>query len=103
MERSTQQMSSLRGIVLLVGLLAASVAFSQTSTATLTGTVRDSTGAILPSVAVTVTNTDRNVSQMIVTNDAGNYVFPALIPGAYSVSAELPAFKKFVRDGITLQ
>src|SRR5206468_111978 len=36
-------------------------------------------------------------------NEAGNYVLPALIPGNYSVSAELPGFKKFVREGVVLQ
>src|SRR5262245_32151520 len=96
-------MSSFRGIAIVVALLVALPGFSQTSTATLTGTVRDSSGAILPAVTVTVTNIDRNAAQMLVTNDAGNYVFPALVPGTYSVSAELPGFKKFLRDGITLQ
>jgi len=96
-------MSGFRAIALVMGLLAALPAFAQTSTATLTGTVRDSTGAILPAVTVTATNSEKNASQTLVSNDAGSYVFPALLPGIYSVSAELPGFKKFVREGITLQ
>src|SRR5262245_1649110 len=95
--------SGFRAIALVLGLLAALPAFAQTSTATLTGTVRDSTGAILPAVTVTATNSEKNASQTLVSNDAGSYVFPALLPGIYSVTAELPGFKKFVRDGITLQ
>src|SRR5262245_7190118 len=96
-------MSGFRAIALVLGLLAALPSFAQTPTATLTGTVRDSTGAILPAVTVTATNSEKNASQTLVSNDAGSYVFPALLPGTYSISADLPGFKKFLRDGITLQ
>src|SRR5213593_3686472 len=75
----------------------------QTSTATLTGTVRDSSGAVLPGVAITVTSTERNTSYSTISNETGNYVVPALNPGAYSVAAELTGFKKFVQEGIVLQ
>src|SRR5262245_50782460 len=96
--------SSFRAIALVLGLLLAALpALAQTSTATLTGTVRDSTGAILPAVTVTATNSEKNASQTLISNDDGSYVFPALLPGTYSISAELPGFKKFLRDGITLQ
>jgi hypothetical protein len=87
------------GLVLFTQL--ASVA--QTSTATLTGTIRDASGANLPGVMITVTNMDRNTPQTLISNDAGNYVVPALVPGTYSVMAELPGFKKFLREEITLQ
>ena len=40
-----------------------------------------------PGVTVIVTNTDRNAPQTVISNDAGNYVFPVLIPGTYTVSA----------------
>src|SRR5262245_1798208 len=90
-------------LALALTLTAFQFGVAQTSTATLTGTVRDASGAVLPSVTITVTNTDRNASQSLIANEAGNYVFPALVPGAYSLSAELPGFKKFLREGITLQ
>src|SRR5262245_3083015 len=77
-------------------------AYSQTSTATLIGVIRDSTNAVLPGVTVTVTSTARNTSQSAISNDVGSYVFPALLPGTYSIAAELPGFKKFVREDITL-
>ena len=70
-------------------------ASAQTSTATVTGTVRDSSGAVLPGVTITVTHTGRNTSQSTISNDTGNYVIPALNPGTYSLSAELTGFKKF--------
>lgn len=78
-------------------------AYSQVSTATLTGTVRDSSGAILPGVTITVTNTDRNTAQTIVTNEAGSYLMPGLNAGNYKVAAELPGFKTSIREGLTLQ
>ena len=76
---------------------------AQTSTATLTGTVRDSSGAVLPGVTVTATNTLRNTSQSTISNETGNYVIPALNPGTYSVAAELTGFKKFLQEGLVLQ
>ena len=75
----------------------------QTSTATLTGIVQDPTGAVLPNVTISVTNTDRNTNHLTSTNEVGNYVLPALNPGNYSISAELPGFKRFVREGVVLQ
>src|SRR5262245_28885777 len=105
-------MSSFRAMAMLFGravfalvltLIALQHGVAPTSRALLTGTVRDASGAVLPSVTITVTNTDRNASQVLVANEAGNFVFPALVPGAYSLNAELPGFKKFVREGITLQ
>src|SRR2546428_13643780 len=66
----------------------------QVSTGTLTGIVQDPTGAVLPNVTIAVRNTDRNVRNSTRTNEAGDYVLPALIPGNYSISAELPGFKK---------
>src|SRR5688572_29618631 len=89
--------------IAIVFLLTNSSLLAQTSTATLTGTVRDSSGGVLPGVTIMVVNTARNTSQSTVSNDTGNYVVPALNPGVYSVSAELTGFKKFLQDGITLQ
>jgi hypothetical protein len=101
--------NSLRSLVALLSVACLLVAFnavaglSQTSTATLTGIVHDSSGAVLPNVTVSVTNADRNTGQFTRTDEAGTYVLPALNPGDYSISAELPGFKTFVRGGIVLQ
>ena len=75
----------------------------QTSTATLIGIVQDSTGAVLPNVTVSVTNRERNATQLTRTNETGTYVLPALNPGNYSVTAESPGFKRFVREGVVIQ
>ncbi len=78
-------------------------ATAQVATATLTGTIHDQTGAVLPAVIVTLTNIDRNTSQTTTTNDQGRYVLAALSPGNYSLAADLPGFRKFVQAGIVLQ
>src|SRR5439155_9668834 len=65
----------------------------QTSNATVGGTVADATGALIPGVTVTATNTGTGIVTKVVTNESGAYQFAALQPGAYKVSAELPGFQ----------
>ena len=77
--------------------------WAQRDTGTITGTVRDESGAVIPGVAITVTHTQTNISFNTVTGDAGTYTAPALRVGDYAVSAELAGFKKEVRRGIVLQ
>jgi hypothetical protein len=76
---------------------------AQESTATITGSVLDSTGAAVPNAKVTIANTDRNV--VVRTTESGNdgsYTAPQLPVGHYSVSAEIKGFKKAVNQGIVL-
>src|SRR5215471_8440542 len=69
-------------------------AFGQISNATLTGTISDSTGAVLPSVSITSTNNATGVVTTVTSNEAGAYTIPSLLPGTYTVSAELSSFQK---------
>src|SRR4029078_7486098 len=68
-------------------------AFSQSSNASLSGTVSDAAKALIPGVSVTATNTDTNVFSTGITNESGTYNIPSLLPGVYKVSAELPGFQ----------
>src|SRR6266540_3293754 len=61
------------------------------------------TGAVLPGVTITVTNTDTGQQRALLTDERGNYQALQLPPGKYSVAAELQGFKRLVRDAITLQ
>ena len=72
------------------------------ATGTILGTVTDSTGAIIPNVKVTVTNTATNSAFHTVTSSAGDFYAPALQPGVYKVSAEIKGFEKSVTTGFTL-
>src|SRR2546422_10192681 len=84
-------------------LLSSSLASAQTFTATLTGTVSDPNGAVIPGVTVTVTNAHTGVAKTVLTDDSGRYVAPLLQPSTYSVSAELTGFKKAIAENIRLE
>src|SRR5262252_7843542 len=68
--------------------------FGQASNATLTGTVEDATGAVLPGVSISATNNGTGVVVTAVSNEAGAYNIQSLLPGVYTVSGELPGFQK---------
>jgi hypothetical protein len=90
-------------LALIVLLVAAGRLFGQAgATGTILGTVTDSTGAILPNVKVTVTNTATNTAFRTTTSSAGDYYAPSLEPGTYSVSAEVKGFQKSVTTGFVL-
>jgi hypothetical protein len=84
-------------------LLGSSLVFGQESRGTILGRVTDSTGAIILGAKVQATNVATNTGASSVTNESGNFEIPYLLPGIYRVTAELPGFKKSVRDGIELR
>ena len=86
----------------LLSLLCAAAAFAQLNTGTITGTVTDPTGALVPNVKVTVRNTDTNAVRDTATSSAGVYTVSNLMVGTYEVAFQAPAFKKLVRSGIPL-
>jgi hypothetical protein len=67
--------------------------FGQTSNATVGGTVGDATGALIPGVSVTATNTGTGIVSTIISNESGAYQFGSLQPGTYKISAELAGFQ----------
>ncbi|MBM3794773.1 MAG: carboxypeptidase regulatory-like domain-containing protein, partial [Acidobacteria bacterium] len=69
----------------------------------ISGEVRDSSGAVVSGVAVTVTNSATNALRTTTTNDSGLYAFPALVPGPYRVKAEKAGFKVSQSAQIDLQ
>jgi hypothetical protein len=71
--------------------------FAQTL-GTITGEVRDASGALVPGVTVTALNKATNATRATVTNAVGLYDFPALPPGSYTVKTELDGFKTATRD-----
>jgi outer membrane receptor protein involved in Fe transport len=74
----------------------------QAVNATLLGTVTDSSGAAVANAKVTITETSTGISHTSETNDSGNYIFPDLPPGTYTVIAEQSGFKRASRPGIDL-
>jgi trimeric autotransporter adhesin len=88
--------------ILAVGLLFVSMAFAQMRSATITGSVRDSTGAIVPSAVVVVTNQETNVRTETKTTDAGQFTIPYLQAGVYMVLVEVQGFVPYKETGIAL-
>src|ERR1700716_841334 len=66
------------------------------------GRVADPTGAVLNNVKITATNDGTGVSRSTESNDSGDYVFPDLPVGTYTLTFELTGFKKDVRHAISL-
>jgi hypothetical protein len=89
-------------VVLLSRLVFPSDAFAQTSNATLGGTVSDASGALIPGVTITATNTQTGIVATVITNEAGAYQFASLQTGTYTVNAELPGFQTQTRTGVAL-
>ncbi len=90
----------LSSLVLLCVLAAAAVA---QTTATIVGTVTDTSGGVLAAVNVTASNVNTGLARQAQSNDHGVYVVPSLPVGGYSLAAERSGFKKKVLTGIVLQ
>src|SRR5579863_7236874 len=78
----------------LLAALSISACFGQTSTATITGRVTDSGGAVIVGAIVELTSIDRGTVSSAPTNQAGIYLFPGVPSGAYRVVVRSPGFKQ---------
>src|SRR6476620_10212789 len=82
----------------------AGAAFGQNSGAgTITGTLRDPSGAVVPGASVTLRNTDTRIERKTATTEAGIYSAPFLKPGPYEVSVSKTGFSSVLRKDLTLQ
>lgn len=84
----------------LAGSLATLQAHAQAVSATLVGTITDSTGAGVVGAKITILEVATGVSRTGATNESGNYTFPDLTPGTYAVTVEAKGFKKVTRPGV---
>src|SRR5437588_12268217 len=89
-------------LAVITFLLFSIAAISQTPNATLGGTIGDDTGALIPGVTITATNTQTGIVNTTVTNESGAYQFPSLQTGIYKIIAELPGFQQQAYDDVTL-
>ncbi len=89
-------------LALAVSTTASMSAWAQ-STAQITGTVKDASGAVLPGVEVTATQTETGIARSTVSNETGVYVLPNLPLGPYKLETSLVGFRTFVQTGIVLQ
>ncbi len=83
--------------------LCAAPAAGQTSSASVVGRVTDPTGAVIPGVAVTITNLDTNTARQVTSNEVGEYTVPYLNPGRYLLEATITGFRSYKRPEFTLE
>ncbi len=91
-------------LLLLVVLLGCSItAFGQTVTGTLSGTVTDSTGAVIPEMDVTAKNTETGLTRVVKTNGEGYFTMPFLPLGNYDVTVDARGFKKVTKTSVLVE
>src|SRR5947199_8221897 len=90
-------------LVAVCVVLIAQVAFGQSDRGTVTGTISDQTNAVIPGASIVAANTENGTRFETISTETGNYTLTQLPAGIYQLSVELPGFKKYVRQGITVQ
>ena len=91
----------IRGFALVLSLLGGLCA-AQTTTGTISGTVADGSGSVIPNATITVTSVQTGIAQTVHSNDSGNYIFPALSTGDYTLSAKATGFGTETQAGLHL-
>ena len=88
--------------ILILGMLISIRVYAQVAGATMTGTVSDASGAVIPNAQVSIKNVATGEVRAVTTNAAGLYTAPNLLPGSYEVTVTASGFSTEVRSGITL-
>src|SRR2546425_12305553 len=90
-----------RSLLVVVCLfLSVVTGFPQSDRGTITGTVSDTTGAVIPGVAIEAKNVQTGAVYQAGSSETGNFTLAQLPAGTYELSATLPGFKRFVRPGV---
>jgi hypothetical protein len=98
----SKRIAVLLGTLVVLILSFPPVVWGQTATGQITGTVKDSSGAVMPQVKITVSNQSTGFARNTVSDDAGTYSFPLLPVGIYSVTGEQQGFSIAKRSEIKL-
>src|SRR5215475_15071779 len=92
-----------RGVYIIAFALCAVLGFGQiSSTAPLSGSVSDSSAAVIPGAGITVINDATSAKFDTLTIENGTFVIPALTPGSYTVSVSLPGFKTAIVPSVKI-
>src|SRR4051794_18733694 len=90
------------GVIVVVAAALCVHASAQETTGTITGITTDTSGAVLPGVTVTLTNTNTGSPRTVVTNDAGIYVAPGLPVGVYDIAFDLHGFNPAAEHNVAV-
>ncbi len=94
-------MNRIQAVLLLIA--GSGSLYAQGASATVTGRVTDPTGAVIPNVAIAITNLDTNQVARAVSNEAGDYTILYLKPGRYTLEAQAEGFRGFKQSEFALQ
>jgi len=89
-------------LLAMLGLIACIPALAQSGRGTLTGSVKDTTGANIPGASLDLKETNTGSHYASVASGEGLYTFPELPPGTYSLAVTSPGFKSYTQNGITI-
>ena len=90
-------------VIVCLALLLAPRTISGQASAGITGTITDSSGAVVPNAKVTATDVATSVTSHTLSSSAGTYAFKGLNPGKYTVTVEASGFKKAVQESVTVE
>ncbi len=89
-------------LIVAISILGTGQAYAQVAGATLTGTVKDSSGAVIPNAQVVITDVATGVTRTVSPGSAGLYAAPNLLPGTYEIRVTATGFSTEVQKGVTL-
>ncbi len=89
-------------VLIVLFIIMTGIAFAQTGTTSLRGNVTDASGAAIVGVSVTISNPQTGVERVTLTGAAGEYAFPALTPGSYTLTAQKTGFQKYQQMNVQL-
>ncbi|PYS07901.1 MAG: hypothetical protein DMG15_28815, partial [Acidobacteria bacterium] len=89
-------------IIFAMMILSPGAALAQVAGATLSGTIRDASGAVIPGAMVSIRDTATGIVRTVGSDEAGLYTAPNLRPSIYDVTVSIPGFNTRVQSGITL-
>src|SRR5947199_8572119 len=92
-----------RSVSVALTFLFAGLAAAQTTSTEVLGTVADASGAVAPGVAITLLRVGTGERRQAVTDNSGNYSFPLIEIGEYTVTAELAGFKTETKTGVVVE
>jgi len=92
----------MRRALLFLVFLGLSIGSWAQDTASIVGTVKDSSGAVIAAAKVTVSNPEKGFTRELVSNSVGEYSAQIIPIGNYVITAEVPGFQKLARSGITV-